>query len=104
LQPWLRPYADFLLRVAEYNGIPYTVTSVRRSRAAQQALWDRYQSGQSELPAAPPGHSMHELGLAFDVVFGGDYWSPQQKALGQLWQRMGGAWGASKDPVHFYVR
>lgn len=104
LQPWLRPYARWLLDVATYNHIPYVITSVYRSPAEQQALYDRWRSGQSPLPAAPPGRSQHGYRLAFDVVFDGDYRSERQRQLGALWQRMGGLWGGSRDPVHFAVK
>ena len=50
------------------------------------------------MPAAPPYHSAHEYGLAFDAVSNPRDWQPD---VGQVWQDMGGTWGASKDPVHF---
>lgn len=104
LQPWLRPYADYLLDTARYNGVRVRITSVRRTRAQQAALYARYLRGESSLPAAPPGRSLHEHGLAFDVVFN-DRWenNPWQYALGDFWRRMGGSW-SEIDPVHFYVR
>lgn len=102
LQPWLIPYAQYLLNVAAYNRLAVQVTSVRRSRAAQARLYQRYLAGLSSLPAAPPGHSLHELGLAFDLVVAGDWRGPSQAALGAFWKRMGGLW-SPKDPVHFWV-
>ncbi len=42
------------------------VVSDWRSRAEQQALYARYLAGAGNL-AAPPGHSMHEVGRAFDI-------------------------------------
>ena len=103
LQPWLVPYAEYLLVVAAYNRLPVQVTSVRRSSVAQGRLYRRYLAGLSDLPAAPPGTSMHELGLAFDLVVSGDYRGPSQAALGAFWKTMGGQWFPS-DPVHFFVR
>lgn len=104
LQPWLQPYADYLLEVAEYNGWRPVVTSVFRSYARQAVLYERYRRGQSDLPAAPPGRSKHQHGLAFDLVADqrSGYRSWRQTELGRLWQRMGGKWYAS-DPVHFEV-
>lgn len=102
LQPWLAPYAEYLLDVAAYNRLTTQVTSVVRSREAQANLYQRWLNGLSDLPAAPPGTSLHELGLAFDLVVSGDYRGPSQAALGAFWKRMGGLW-SPKDPVHFWV-
>lgn len=90
--PLLAP-AQFLLRHAR-NG---TVTSTRRSRAEQTRLYRRYLSGQSPYPVAVPGTSLHEQGMAFDLV------ADNLSELGALWERMGGRWGGSSDPVHFEV-
>lgn len=103
LDPQLRPWAEYLARVAQLNGISVQITSTRRSSQEQAALYARYLRGESDLPAAPPGGSLHEYGLAFDVVFGGNYRGDAQRALGQLWQSWGGRWAADKDPVHFSV-
>lgn len=103
LVPWLQPYAAELVRVANHYGLQVQVTSVRRTRRQQQALYARYLRGESDLPAAPPGTSDHELGLAFDLVVNRDYHGPAQRWLGQVWRSWGGAWPES-DPVHFYVR
>lgn len=103
LQPWLVPYAQYLLDVAAYNRLPVQVTSTRRSSVAQARLYQRWLAGLSDLPAAPPGSSLHELGLAMDLVVAGDWRGPSQAALGAFWQSMGGLW-TPKDPVHFYVR
>jgi hypothetical protein len=76
-----------------------TITSTVRSMKDQKFLWDRYQKGQSILPAAPPGHSAHEYGWAFDAVV-----SPAayQMEIGAIWEKYwGGKFGGKKDPVHF---
>jgi len=104
LQPWLVPYADYLEAVALYNGLRVQVTSVFRSNQRQAVLYERYKRGLSDLPAAPPGGSMHNHGLAFDLVVNGDYRGDAQKALGAFWQGMGGSWGGGVDPVHFSIR
>jgi hypothetical protein len=54
-------------------------------------------AGSSEFPAAPPGASAHEFGLAFDYVV-----EPQeyQADVGALWVSWGGGWAPS-DRVHF---
>jgi LAS superfamily LD-carboxypeptidase LdcB len=103
LLPELRPAAIELLRVAQRAGLRPQVTSVRRSSQQQAALYARYLRGESDLPAAPPGTSQHEFGMAFDLVCGGNFRSPAQAQLGALWRSWGGRWEPS-DPVHFFVR
>jgi hypothetical protein len=77
-----------------------TVTSTVRSSRDQDFLWRRYKAGKSGgLPAAPPGHSAHEYGWAFDLIV-----EPfnLQSAVGRAWESLwGGKWGGHKDPVHF---
>lgn len=102
LIPQLRPFADWLYDVAAFNGLQPHVTSVRRTFQDQAVLYDRYRRGLSDLPAAPPGYSKHEYGLAFDMVVAPGYHSAAQAALGALWNRIGGKW-YSADPVHFEV-
>ena len=112
LDPGLKPWAEWLKTVAEYNGLTVQITSTRRTWGQQNSLWQRFLACQGDpgafggrcLPAAPPGHSAHEKGLAFDLVVNGDFRSPEQEALGRYWQSLGGLWGASADPVHFGVR
>ncbi len=108
LQPWLVPWARWLIAVAQYNGLHVQVTSTLRSREQQTLLWERYVHCQRVgagratcLPAAPPGTSDHELGRAFDLIVDGDYRGAAQAAIGRLWQQMGGRWGGAADPVHF---
>lgn len=104
LHPALRPWADYLLQVAAYNGLRVQVTSTLRTRAQQTLLWQRSQAcGGGCLPAAPPGTSDHEYGLAFDLIVNGDYRSPHQRALGLFWRSLGGRWADEADPVHFSV-
>lgn len=101
LDPSFRPYAERFIGMLRYNGYAVRVTSTRRSRAKQRRLYRKYLKGQSSLPAAPPGHSMHERGLAFDAVI-----SPAagQALAGSVWERLGGKWGGNADPVHFQPR
>lgn len=107
LDPALRPWAEWLIRVAEYNGMRVQVTSTFRTTAQQTVLYQRYlqcseRGGRGTcLPAARPGTSDHELGRAFDLVVNGDFRSPAQAALGRFWESLGGRWGGSIDPVHF---
>ena len=116
LEPWLYPYADYLLRTGRwYNqvydwdrgGGPLVITSARRSRADQYRLYQKFLRGESEIPAAPPGRSLHELGLAFDMMRLGidPFNDPLLNFLGEIWTEMGGTyggqWGGGADPVHF---
>ncbi len=103
LQPWLQPYADYLFKVAQYNGLDPVVTSVFRSYERQAVLYERWKRGLSDIPAAPPGRSKHQQRLAFDlVVRKGGYRGGYQDLLGAFWVSMGGRWNRS-DPVHFGV-
>lgn len=98
-----RDEAQDLIDFAKSVDPAFTITSSRRSRAEQQRLWNRYTSGQSDLPAAPPGASQHELGLAVDIARPGV--NPRDDdllyALGQAWEDAGGKWAGDVDPVHF---
>ena len=116
LEPWLIPYAKYLLEVGRwYNkvydwdrgGGPLVVTSARRSRQDQYLLYQKYLRGDSQIPAAPPGYSMHEQGLAFDIARLGidPFTDPLLNFMGEVWREMGGTylgqWGGGGDPVHF---
>lgn len=96
LEPWLIPAAEALYVVAMNAGLRPRITSVRRSRQQQEVLYERYLRGMSTLPAAPPGLSKHEYGLAFDMV------TDNPAAVGAVWNAAGGKWRAS-DYVHFEV-
>lgn len=91
-----------LQRIANLNGIPFRITSGYRSRKVQWRLYRRWQMGLSPFPAAAPGTSKHELGLAFDAVADNNPQSAVQRELGELWESWGGRWGGRfRDPVHF---
>lgn len=101
LQPFLQPYAAWLVSVVPSAGArSYRITSVRRSRAQQLALYRNWQAGRSSFPAAPPGRSKHEFGLAFDMVT--EPFSALH-TLGAWWQQRGGEWSRT-DPIHFAAR
>jgi hypothetical protein len=92
LQPWLRPYAEYLLQLASPYGV--VVTSVFRSYSEQLELYRN--RTKNPFPVAPPGQSYHQLGRAFDV-------SGRREvlvAMGQLWRSWGGTW-SERDPIHF---
>jgi D-alanyl-D-alanine dipeptidase len=87
---------------AEYNqvtGKTVEVTSAVRDSAKQAELYQAYVSGNSKFPAAPPGTSKHERGLAVDI----------SQAVADDMDRMGllKKYGLSRpvanDPVHLEV-
>jgi len=84
-----------------FYGVRTRITSTFRSRHEQTRLWEQRKN--SLLPAAAPGRSQHEYGLAFDIVAV----DPQlQGWLGQLGESFGLIWGgrfARPDPPHFQL-
>lgn len=98
LDPRFRPWAQWIYDTAQLNGLSPRITSTYRSMATQQRLYDNYRAGRSKYPAAPPGRSWHNYGLALDMV------ADRLPELGRLWQSVGGGWGGNADPVHFGLR
>lgn len=90
LQPWLRPYAEYLKRYFPR----LTVTSVFRSYSDQLYLWNNRHN--NPYPVAPPGRSMHQFGRAWDMT------GPREDLLraGATWRSWGGRWFPA-DPIHF---
>ena len=97
LIPELQQPCRDLVNLAGGAGVQPRITSTLRSFSEQTRLYHRYLNGQSAYPAAPPGHSAHEFGYAFDMVVVG---SENQKDLGTVWRNWGGVWSAS-DNIHF---
>ncbi len=98
LIPELRQPARDLVDAAGAAGLLPRVTSTLRTYAEQKRLYNRYVAGLSQFPAAPPGHSAHEYGWAFDIVV-----TPLDALadVGAYWESLGGVWGANADPIHF---
>lgn len=101
----LRPWADWIIGVGRYYDSRLVVTSGFRDIAKQAKLYEAYIRGQSSIPAAPPGRSLHNYGLAFDLArIGVDpFQDPLLTWLGQVWVQVGGRYGGAVDPVHFAV-
>ena len=98
VDPRLQFYAEQLIAWAALAGLGPRLTGGRRSYAEQKKLYARYRAGRSALPAAPPGKSLHEYGLAVDIIAN----SPQAlNTLGNVWRSWGLTWRAPSDPVHF---
>jgi hypothetical protein len=98
VNPLLAFYCEQLIALAAHYGVQLRVTSTVRSRAQQTKLYSAYISGRSVLPAAPPGKSKHEYGLAVDMIAGS--WE-HLSWVGQVWKSWGLTWGGTVDPVHF---
>ena len=99
----LQPWAEWIYSVGKYNDGRLVVTSAYRSLADQRRLYDKWLSGESLIPAAPPGRSLHGHRLAFDMArIGKDPLSdPLLMWLGGIWESVGGKHGGARDPVHF---
>jgi LAS superfamily LD-carboxypeptidase LdcB len=81
LDPLVRAYAEDLLRDGRRLGLHITITSVRRTWAFQEELYNHWlqcvRTGKAydpdpalkcRYPANAPGDSAHQYGLAFDSV------------------------------------
>jgi len=101
----LQPWAEWLYSVGKYNDPRLVVTSAYRSHVDQSRLYNKWLRGESPIPAAPPGKSVHGYRLAWDMArIGVDPLSdPLLMWLGALWERVGGKHGGARDPVHFQV-
>lgn len=97
LIPELQEPCRDLVNLAGSAGVQPKITSTLRSRSEQVRLYNRYISGHSAYPAAPPGRSAHEFGYAFDMIVTG---SDNQHDLGKVWLSWGGVYSLSDD-IHF---
>lgn len=92
LDPRFLPWVQLLLTHAQGAQI----TSTRRSPTEQAKLYRRFLNGMHPYPVLPPGRSMHEHGLAVDLIAD----ESELRRLGMIWKRWGGLWHPS-DPIHF---
>lgn len=99
LHPEVRARVEWLLAVAQLNGIPVQITSTGRSTARQAELRRNFElcvargaypssasygAGLScKYPANQPGDSSHEFALAFDSTVPAE-WLPAWTALREL--------------------
>jgi LAS superfamily LD-carboxypeptidase LdcB len=97
VHPLVAAVARNLPRIAPTLGFHVKVTSVYRSRAQQAKLYADYVAGRSSLPANKPGYSLHERGLAIDLV------SDNLRELVSFMSYLGFKWAGPKDYVHFYL-
>jgi len=85
-----------LVRADQLTGTRVPVVSGYRSRAAQATLWAN--RAENPYPVAPPGRSLHEVGMAIDVA---PYFVPrlvEVAAESGLCHPL-----PESDPVHFVV-
>lgn len=83
----LREHAEQTFAYAFALGLHPVVTSVRRSEQEQRRLYQAYVSGKAKYPAAPPGNSAHQWGVAFDSVVPAEElaaWTAVRRAFGWL--------------------
>jgi hypothetical protein len=99
----VRPWAYALMDAAHRAGWAPKVSSVFRSAEYQKRVYARYKAGLSAYPAAPPGSSQHERGLAFDLH--PNLGIARLRVLGAAWRKAGFTWGGEfADPIHFDFR
>lgn len=99
--PRVRKHFTAIFQLAQLINPRAYVSSVKRDSKKQSDLYDAWLAGRSKYPAAPPGTSKHELGLAVDI---GGMTDSQLAYLGQVWRSWGGRWGGTfrnRDPIHF---
>jgi hypothetical protein len=80
-------------------GLQLSIVSGRRRTERQAELYRRYKAGLSKFPAARPGDSMHERGLAVDVTGS----SAAIQLAGRYARYFGLLWGGlfrRADPIH----
>ena len=70
VHPYVTDRVRYLLRIADRYGSRYRVISGKRNARQQWGLWN----AKSRFPAAFPGCSQHEYGLAMDVQFDSGEW------------------------------
>jgi len=97
LHPDLKYIALNVPHQAELHGFHARVTSGYRSYATQAKLYKDFIEGRALYPANPPGQSMHERGLAIDVV------SDNLTKLVSLLTSTGLSWAGPRDEVHFQM-
>jgi len=100
LDPTVAKRIERIKETCRLNGIPFQVTSTYRSSAKQAELYRAWLArGKTGLPAAPPGRSTHEYGLAFDASFP----ASKRALVVEIARWFGMVWFGPADPVHFDV-
>jgi D-alanyl-D-alanine carboxypeptidase-like protein len=86
---------------AQRQGLAFEVTSTYRSASKQRQLYADWEArGFTGLPVAKPGCSLHQYGLAVDMVA---YQPERSDELVGIAGECGLIWAGPSDPVHFGV-
>ncbi|MEQ8628109.1 M15 family metallopeptidase [Ekhidna sp.] len=110
LHPAIRKDARAFINEAERLGIKLRITSAMRSDDEQAELYAKGRTASGSIVTyARPGQSLHNYGLAIDVVEikeGKGLWvNSRWETIGQIGKRFGFKWGGdwnNPDRPHFY--
>lgn len=92
-------WQNFTMMATEYNqrtGKTIDVNSGYRSYDLQNTLYNNWKAGKSTYPAAAPGHSLHNFGLAIDI---NKSQANELKRMGLL-DKYGLSQPLGNDPIH----
>ncbi|WP_432408580.1 M15 family metallopeptidase [Wukongibacter sp. M2B1] len=111
LHPYVKKLAEEVIRKSKENGIEIIVTETFRSNERQQQLYNQGRITPGNIVTnAKPGNSIHNYGLAFDIVpveNGKALWERYDlfKKVGEIGVSLGLEWGGNwrsfKDYPHF---
>jgi peptidoglycan L-alanyl-D-glutamate endopeptidase CwlK len=114
LHPIIRSKAkEFIIKAEKEFGIKLRVTSTLRTWKEQEKLYAKGRTAPGSIVTnAKPGRSLHNYGLAIDVVEiknGKVMWTnPNWTKIGKLGKSLGFSWGGDwksfKDKPHFEMR
>lgn len=101
LEPSTRASYRRALAQLRTQGVHVITTSTRRTKNEQRVLFRKFVTGQSKFPAALPGSSTHEIGIAIDLV-------PETPGtlptIASVMAIHGFKWAEARDCVHFTYR
>lgn len=111
LHPYVKGLAEELIRKCKEIGIEIIVTETLRTKERQQELYNKGRTAPGQIVTnAKPGNSIHNYGLAFDIVpveKGKALWDRYDlfKKVGEIGVALGLDWGGNwrsfKDYPHF---
>lgn len=111
LHPYVNKLAKMLIERCRENGIEIIITETFRTKKRQQQLYNKGRTTSGKvITNAKPGDSMHNYGLAFDIVpveKGKLLWNRNDlfKKIGKIGVDLGLTWGGNwrsfKDYPHF---
>ena len=115
LHPQVHSKLMLVLEECEKNNLHVRVYSGYRSYEEQQGLYNKGRTKPGDIVTnAKPGHSWHNFGLAFDLVFIDEHgnWSWSEKhdwdKIGEIGEKHGLFWGGNwvnlVDRPHFHAK